>query len=139
MAKPWIERLHEIDLFSGCTDKELRQIDELMTEIDIGEGRVLMRQGEVALECYVIESGEVVVTKDGQELARRGPGTIVGEMALIDHGPRTATVTAVTPVTAYVLNRGEFSSLLVDAPDVAAKITREIESRRDGVATGAAT
>jgi CRP/FNR family transcriptional regulator, cyclic AMP receptor protein len=139
MAKPWIERLHEIDLFSECTDKELRQIDELMTEIDIGSGRVLMRQGDVALECYIIESGEVVVTKDGRELARRGPGTIVGEMALIDHGPRTATVTAATPVTAYVLNRGEFSSLLVDAPDVAAKITREIEARRDGVATGQAT
>jgi CRP/FNR family transcriptional regulator, cyclic AMP receptor protein len=139
MAKPWIERLHEIDLFSDCTDKELRQIDELMTAVDIEEGRVLMRQGDVALECFVIESGEVVVTQDGRELARRGPGTIVGEMALIDHGPRTATVTAATPVTAYALSRGEFSSLLVDAPDVAAKITREIEARRDGVGTGAAT
>jgi CRP-like cAMP-binding protein len=139
MAKPWIQRLHEIDLFSDCTEKELRQIDELMTVVDIEEGRILMRQDDVALECFVIESGEVVVTKDGHELARRGPGTIVGEMALIDHGPRTATVTATTAVTAYVLSRGEFSSLLVDAPDVAAKITREIEARRDGVATGAAT
>lgn len=139
MAKPWIERLHEIELFSDCTAKELEQIDVLMTEVDLEAGRVLMRQGDVALECFIVESGEVVVTRDGTELARRGPGTIVGEMALIDHGPRTATVTAATPITAYVLSRGEFSSLLVDAPDVAAKITRVIESRRDGVSSGAAT
>ena len=98
-----------------------------------------MREGEIGLEAFVIESGEAVVSRDGAELARRGPGTIVGEMALIEHGPRTATVTAATPLTAYVLNRGEFSSLLVDAPDVAAKITRELESRRDGVHTGDAT
>jgi CRP-like cAMP-binding protein len=139
VAKPWIERLHEIELFSDCTAKELEQIDVLMTEVDLEAGRVLMRQGDVALECFIVESGEVVVTRDGTELARRGPGTIVGEMALIDHGPRTATVTAATPITAYVLSRGEFSSLLVDAPDVAAKITRVIESRRDGVSSGAAT
>jgi CRP-like cAMP-binding protein len=98
-----------------------------------------MRQGDVALECFIVESGDVVVSRDGQELARRGPGTIVGEMALVDHGPRTATVTAATPVTAYVLSRGEFSSLLVDAPDIAAKITRVIESRRDAIESGDAT
>jgi CRP/FNR family transcriptional regulator, cyclic AMP receptor protein len=139
MAKPWIERLHEIDLFSQCTDKELEQIDALMTEVRLPAGRVLMREGEIGLEAFVVESGEAVVTRAGAELARRGPGTIVGEMALIDGSPRSATVTTATPVTAYVLNLGEFASLLADAPDVAAKITRELEARRDGVHTGAAT
>jgi CRP/FNR family transcriptional regulator, cyclic AMP receptor protein len=133
MTKPWIERLHGIELFSQCTDKELEQIDALMTEVRIPEGKVLMREGDIGLEAFVIQSGEAVVSRDGAELARRGPGTIVGEMALIEHGPRTATVTAATPLTAYVLNRGEFSSLLADAPDVAAKITSEIESRRNSV------
>ena len=133
MAKPWIERLHGIDLFAQCTDKELEQIDALMTEVRIPEGKVLMREGDIGLEAFVIQSGEAVVSRDGAELARRGPGTIVGEMALIEHGPRTATVTAATPLTAYVLNRGEFSSLLADAPDVAAKITGELESRRNSI------
>ena len=81
----------------------------------------------------------MVITRAGAELARRGPGSIVGEMALIDQGPRTATVTAATPVSAYVLNRGEFASLLADAPDVAEKVTRELEARRGAVATGGAT
>jgi CRP/FNR family transcriptional regulator, cyclic AMP receptor protein len=139
MTKPWIARLHEIDLFAQCTDKELEVIDALMTEVSLPAGRVLMREGDVGLECFVIEAGEAVVTRGGEELARRGPGTIVGELALIDHGPRTATVTAATPVTAYVLNRGEFASLLADAPDVAEKVTRELEARRGAAATGGAT
>ena len=100
MTKPWIERLRGIDLFSQCTDKELEQIDALMTEVTLPEGKVLMREGEIGLEAFVIESGEAVVTRDGTELARRGPGMIVGEMALIDQGPRTATVTAATPMSA---------------------------------------
>ncbi len=139
MAKPWIERLREVELFSDCTEKELEQIDALMTAIDIPAGRVLMREGELGLECFVVESGEAIITRNGTELGRRGPGTILGEMALVDHGPRTATVTAATPMTAYVLSQGEFSSLLADAPDVAAKIARVVESRRAGLATGDAT
>src|SRR5581483_2745169 len=118
MAKPWIERLREVELFSDCTEKELEQIDALMTAIDIPAWRVLMREGELGLECFVVESGEAIITRNGTELGRRGPGTILGEMALVDHGPRTATVTAATPMTAYVLSQGEFSSLLADAPDV---------------------
>ncbi len=139
MAEPWIERLRHVDLFASCSDHELRVIDSLMTPVSVPAGRVLMREGDIGLECFAVESGEAVVTRDGTEIARRGPGTIVGEMALLDHGPRTATVTAATPVEAYVLNRGEFASLLVDAPEVAEKITRELESRRPAVDTGAAT
>jgi CRP-like cAMP-binding protein len=139
MAKPWIERLRSIDLFAQCSDKELEQIDALMTEVDVPAGRVLMHEGDLGLEAFVIESGEAVVTRDGTELARRGAGSIVGEMALIDQGPRTATVTATTPLTAYVLNRREFASLLDDAPEVAEKVTREVEARRPQVETGHAT
>jgi len=139
MAKPWLDRLRKVDLFAQCSDKELEQIDKLMTEVDVPAGRVLMREGDLGQEAFVIEDGEAVVTRDGVELARRGAGSILGEMALIDHGPRSATVTAATPITAYVLNRSEFASLLDDAPDVAAKITTEVESRRPHVDTGHAT
>ena len=96
-TKPWIERLRGIDLFAQCTDKELEQIDALMTEVRLPEGKRPDARGRRRSRGFVIESGEAVVTRDGAEVARRGPGTIVGEMALLDQGPRSATVTAATP------------------------------------------
>ena len=63
MAKPWIERLRSIDLFAQCSDKELEQIDALMTEVDVPAGRVLMHEGDLGHEAFVIEGGEVVVTR----------------------------------------------------------------------------
>jgi CRP-like cAMP-binding protein len=125
----WPYSLASLDLFAGCSPSELAQIGSLLTMLTADAGRTLIREGVAGVEFMVIASGEAVVTVDGQPVARLGAGDFVGEMSLLTRAPRSATVTAVTPLTFYVCNTAEFASLLDAAPSVAAKIT-ETANRR---------
>jgi len=118
--------LRALEAFAECTDEELKRIDSLLSETSISEGRVMMREGETGLEFIVILEGRATVTRSGSELATLGPGDFVGEMALLSDEiqPRSATVTAATPMRVYVMNAGEFSALLNEVPTMREKIQR---------------
>ena len=116
------ERLARIPLFEGLSKKQLSQVSSLMTPLDLKAGKVLARQGEVGREFLILLEGQVEVARDGKIIAVRGPGDFIGEIALLDNRPRTATVTARTDVVVEVLNRGEFASLLAKAPELSSQI-----------------
>lgn len=116
------ERLARIPLFEGLSKKQLSQVSSLMTPLDLKAGKVLARQGEVGREFLILLEGQVEVVRDGKIIAVRGPGDFIGEIALLDNRPRTATVTARTDVVVEVLNRGEFASLLAKAPELSSQI-----------------
>ena len=82
--------------FSGCTTKELRDIAKATVELTLDQGKEFVTQGDVGREAFVIVEGRAEVSRSGQAIAELGPGDCVGELALLDHGPRTATVTAAT-------------------------------------------
>jgi CRP-like cAMP-binding protein len=124
-----IELLGRIPLFSGCSKNELRAIASLTTEVDFQAGSVLTRQGDPGDECFVIVEGSVEVSIDDRVLAELGAGQVVGEMSLLDQGPRTATVTAKTGVKVLVLNPLEFMSMLDSSPGVAKKLLRSLAQR----------
>lgn len=124
-----IDLLGRIPLFSGCSKRELRDIASLTTEVDFTKGTVLTRQGDPGDECFVIVQGTVDVAIDGMTLAELEPGQIVGEMSLLDQGPRTATVTAKGDVKVLVLTPLEFATLLDDAPGVAKKLLKSLAQR----------
>jgi CRP-like cAMP-binding protein len=107
-----VEALRKVGLFAGCTTKELRSVAGLCMKFNVDEGFVLTTQGTPGRECFVIGAGDAEVMIDGQVVAKVGPGDCVGEMSLLDHGLRTATVTALTPMTVYSLSAAEFRSLL---------------------------
>jgi CRP-like cAMP-binding protein len=90
---------------------------------------VLARQGEIGREFVILLDGEVEVARDGRVIAVRGPGEYIGEIALLDDRPRSATVSAKTDVTAEVLNRAEFVSLLADAPELSSRIMATMARR----------
>ena len=117
---PKLEMLRGVSLFATLGRAELETVARLADEIDIPAGKVLMRQGEIGREMFVIASGSVVVERDGLEVARVGPGDVVGEVALLSEGPRTATATAAEPTTAFVLAHREFHSLM----DMSAEVRR---------------
>jgi CRP/FNR family transcriptional regulator, cyclic AMP receptor protein len=117
-----IEVLETVGLFAGCTKKELQTIGRLCTPMSVDDGFVLTTQGGPGGECFVIGAGEATVTIDGRAVAEVGPGEPVGEMSLLDGGRRTATVTATTPMSVYVLSRAEFTSLLAQNPTIDRKI-----------------
>ena len=133
------ERLANIPLFEGLSDKQLSQISGLVTEVRLEAGRTVARQGELGREFLILLEGEVEVIRDGKVIAVRGPGEYVGEISLLDRRPRTATLTAKTDVVAEVLNRSEFASLLADAPELSAKIMATLARRLDELETTSST
>ena len=124
-----IEDLRNVPLFSACTKDELRAIVRLGTEAAVADGRVLTEQGKPGSEFFLIRSGHVRCLVDGKEVARMGPGDFFGEMALLDKGPRHATVIADGPTDLIVLDRREFSSLLDAAPSITKKLLYSFAAR----------
>lgn len=106
-------------------------VAERGTEVRFAAGSALLRHGERSRHCYAIRSGEVLVTASSSRgstvvLARRGPGTVVGDQAALDGAPRSATVRAVTDVVAVVLSAPEFEDLLRAHPDLALDALRRL-------------
>src|SRR5262245_1387829 len=116
------KELAGVPLFAGLSKRQLAQISGLMTPVELSAGKVLARQGEIGREFVILLDGEVEVARDGRVIAVRGPGDYIGEIALLDDRPRTATVIAQTDLSAEVLNRAEFFSLLADAPELSSRI-----------------
>jgi len=123
-----IAALRQVELFAGCSDKQLRSITRLCSPINVKEGFVLTTQGAVGKECFVVADGDARVVIDGAVVAKVGRGDCVGEMALLDGGIRSATVTATTPMTVYAMNGPEFRILLESTP-VSRKIMTALAHR----------
>ena len=115
-------RLAQVPLFASLGKKQLRLISNLATEIDVGDGRVLTREGEQGNEFIVILDGEAQVLVDGDVVATLGAGDFFGEIALMANRPRTATVVAKTPMRLEVVHRREFQMLLRDNPEIACEL-----------------
>jgi CRP/FNR family transcriptional regulator, cyclic AMP receptor protein len=121
-AQKGIDYLATVGLFSVLSTAELRQVMKAADELDVDAGNVLVVEGRVGHEFFLILQGEAVVRRNGTQIARLGPGEYFGELALLDHGPRSATVVAATDMRLLVLGQREFAGLLQTIPGMAAKI-----------------
>ena len=115
--------------FAGLSRSELLEVAKVTEDMEVDEGRVLTREGESGREFFVIVDGEVSVTKDGAQIRTLGSGDFFGEIALLEDTPRTATVTATTPLRFFVLTRQSFRSLLAHQPDIEEKVTQALQER----------
>jgi CRP-like cAMP-binding protein len=116
------DQLKGVALFSACTPKELELIARATTQLQFPAGTTLARQGENGHEFIVVEEGTARVEIGGQDVATIGPGDFFGEVALLDGGPRTATVVAETDLLVDVIAQREFAGLLDEAPHLAKKL-----------------
>jgi len=107
----YIERLASAQLFAQCTPRELRAIASLCTPVTVRAGRVLTRQGSRGDQCFVVMQGHAVVERDGVIVGHVINDSIVGELALLSHGERTATVTAAIDMELLVMTFSEFAAL----------------------------
>jgi CRP-like cAMP-binding protein len=121
--------LEAIPLFAGLSRKEREHVAQRADDVDIAPGTQLMKQGRFAHEFFVILEGSVEVTKDGDRLTELGPGDFCGEIALVEHDRRTATVVANTPVHAIVMHARDFDAMQAELPHVAALINGAIRER----------
>src|SRR3989440_2096126 len=118
----YLEHLASVPLFAACSRKDLQRIARASDEVQIPAGRTLMKQDDVGRECFVLVDGKVRVERNGRKVASLGPGAYFGELSLLDKGPRTATVTAESPITVLVLGPREFSAVLDEVPQLAHKL-----------------
>jgi CRP-like cAMP-binding protein len=124
-----IDLLKNVPLFAGCSKTELQRIASLADELDLGDGATLIREGERGREFIVIAEGTVKVTRNGKELRELGAGEFIGEIALVADVPRTATVTATSPVRLLVVTDRAFRGLLEQMPSIAKKVLQSLGER----------
>src|SRR3954471_9425925 len=114
--------LSNVALFSACTERELDRLARHAEVVDFRAGDVLMTEGETGHEFFAVVDGEVGVTSGGETVAKLGPGSYVGELALLDPGPRTATVTALRDTQTVLLSSREFYAAVEDVPGLARRL-----------------
>jgi len=124
-----VDALGRCSLFEGLSKKELGELAKMTEDLEVAPGKVLCKEGAAASEFFVIVEGEVEVTKDGKPIAALGSGEFFGEIALIEHTTRTATVTAKTPLRFFVLTSRGFWGLIERSPGVERKVLRALAKR----------
>jgi CRP-like cAMP-binding protein len=112
------ECLAQVPLFKDLSKKHLQRIASLATRLDLPAGRELTTEGAIGHEFLVVLDGEVEVRHGDKVIATRGAGEYFGEISLLNHQPRTATVVAKTPVVVEVIGQREFATMLDDEPEV---------------------
>jgi CRP/FNR family cyclic AMP-dependent transcriptional regulator len=134
--------MHEVDsdervtllqgvwLFEQCTPSELAAIARVASPRVVEPGSVLATEGTPGQEFVVVAEGTASATSRGEEVGQVGPGSFFGELALLDGGPRSATVRALTPMLVLVLGRSEFDELVDRAiPSVARRMLLTLAER----------
>jgi CRP/FNR family transcriptional regulator, cyclic AMP receptor protein len=124
-----VEALANTPLFAGLSKKELTELARMTEDVRVEAGGVLCREGELGREFFVIMDGEAQVTRKGKRLEKRGGGDFFGEIALIEDVPRTATVTAATPLRLFALTSRDFRHMLDDHPAIERKVLRALAKR----------
>lgn len=124
-----VELLRRIPLFSKCSKRELGLIAMLADEMNIPAGTAFIREGERGREFVAIVEGTVEVRRNGRKIDLKGGADFFGEMSLLSGAPRNATVTATSPVRAFVVTDTAFSTLLHESPGLQAKLMSALAER----------
>ncbi|HUL84200.1 MAG TPA: cyclic nucleotide-binding domain-containing protein [Actinomycetota bacterium] len=124
-----VDRLARLPLFGELDAYDLGHVAGWLRDVELAPGDILIRQGAMPDDVYVLEIGTVEVTRDGERIATLGAGDVVGEIALVDPQRRTATVQAATPVRAVALNLRDLPEMASEMPEIVRHL-RSIAERR---------
>ena len=117
-----VELLKKVPLFADCSKSELKALARTADELDVREGTVMTREGRPGREFFVLVEGTARVTKSGKKVADLQGGDWFGEIALITDRPRTATVTATSPVDVLVITDRRFRNVVETMPSNALNV-----------------
>jgi CRP-like cAMP-binding protein len=127
--KAHLEQLRNVSLFASCSNKDLERIAKASEEITMTAGSMITDQGQTGREAFVVLEGTVTVKRNGKKVASLGPGTVVGELSLLDHGPRTATVICETECKLLLLDQRHFMGVLEQVPTLSHKMLATLAGR----------
>jgi CRP-like cAMP-binding protein len=126
--KAYLDHLRQVPLFSSCSNKDLEKIARAGDEIQMPAGSVIVDQGQTGREAFVLIEGSASVYRNGQAVTTLGPGVVIGELSLLDHGPRTATVKCDTDCTLMVISQRHFMGVLDEVPALSHKLLASLAS-----------
>ena len=129
MARPSNEMLAQVPLFAGLEARDLDRIADSFKQRNFAAGDTIASEGSGGAGFFVIGEGTARVTVQGEERATLGPGQYFGEIALLDEGARTATVTAETDMTTYAMTFWEFRPIVETDARIAWKLVQELAHR----------
>ena len=118
--------LQKVPLDAGLSHKEREKIARWSDTVDLPAGKHLLEQGRLPHEFFVVLEGEVEVTHDGERLAMMGPGDFFGEIALIDEGARSATITAAEELVCYGLTYWDFRPLVQENASISWNLLQSV-------------
>ena len=124
-----LDHLAQVRLFSALSKKELTMIGRASDEVKVPAGKTVVEEGSPGHEFFLILDGTATVKRNGRKIASLTTGQYFGEMALLDRGPRSASIAADTDLTLLVLGQREFSGLLDEIPGLAHKILSTMAAR----------
>lgn len=124
-----VELLRTVPLFSALSKKELDELAKRTDEITVPAGTDLAKQDAAGTQLFIVLDGTVAVRRNNRRVATLGEGEFVGEMALLDGGPRSASLHTTTDVTVLVMSRRDFSEALDLMPSVSRKLLAGLSQR----------
>jgi CRP/FNR family cyclic AMP-dependent transcriptional regulator len=124
-----VDLLRQVPLFAQCSKRELEMVAGIADEVEVDEGTKLTQQGDRGREFGVIVDGSASVSADGNEIAKLRAGDFFGEIALVSDIPRTATVTATSPIQLLVVSARDFRRLMRESPGVQNKVLQALAHR----------
>jgi CRP/FNR family cyclic AMP-dependent transcriptional regulator len=130
--KPEAERLDwlgRVAFFEGFEPEELRRVADLSSEVHVEPGTVVIDQGDTGTECFVLVEGTASVYVGTEHVATLHPGSVMGEMALVDHRPRSASVVADTALTLLRFDARQFRTLLQEMPKASERVMTLLTAR----------
>ena len=116
-------------MFSECSTKELEKVSKSTDEISMTAGTMIIDQGQTGREAFVIIDGDVTVKRNNRKVATLGPGSVVGELSLLDNGPRTAAVVCNTDCTLLVIDQRRFRGVVERIPAISHKLLGSLAGR----------
>lgn len=124
-----VSALHRVRMFAGVPGRVLAAVAETAVEEHVAPGRVLIEEGAVEAHLYVIVAGRVRVHRGDRTLVELGPGSTVGDLAVLDPAPRSASVTALAPTLVLRVDQIVLDELLVEWPELARGVIVQLVSR----------
>jgi CRP-like cAMP-binding protein len=124
-----IELIRNVPLFSKLNKKGLEDVAHIADELDLPQGKLMAQEGDRGREFFVLLEGEADVTKGDRSINRLQKGDFFGEIALVTHMPRTASVTATSDVRVLVITERDFAALLKRAPEVSRGVAEALAER----------
>ncbi len=124
-----LEALKQTSIFSALDKKHLQAVAKITDRVHVKEGRILIYEGQVVTHMYMIIEGSASVKLDDKVVATLGPGAVIGELAMVDDAPSSATVTIEEESTVWLIPRAGFLPVWKDYPEISHAMLKAVVAR----------